>query len=200
MKYTLSFLGLLVAGLLHAQTSPYKWHFGVKADLNLTAFTGKGTISGYTTGFQAGVFAERVLNNRWSVQPELLFTQNNTKKGDDFMTYYITSGNPFAAPDIKLAYLSIPVLIKYNVTKAFSFLVGPQYGILLVDAESLLRKGDGKAFKSSEFSGNVGAQFNMGKVALYGRYNQGFSNINNIDNRYAWRSSHIQLGIAVKIQ
>jgi Outer membrane protein beta-barrel domain len=191
--------------LVNAQSNPnpYDWHFGLKADLNLTHIQGNGTASGYTTGFQAGGFAERVLDKTWSLQGELLFTQNNTKRAPlaDFLTYYNTSGNPFSAEDIKLGYISVPVLIKYNVTNAFSFLAGPQYSILLVDAESLLNPPrENKAFKTSEFSGNVGAQFNISKVALYGRYNFGLSNINNIDSRYAWHSSHIQLGIAVKIQ
>lgn len=199
MKYTLSFLGTLVIALVHAQTVVPGWHFGVKADVNFSTISGKGMASGYSVGGQAGGYAEYVINKDWSIQPEILFTQNNTKKGSDFMTYYNTDGNPFAAADIKLAYISVPVLLKYNINKSFSLLAGPQYGMLLVDAESLLRSGDGKAYKKSEISGNLGAQFNVGRVGLYGRYNIGISDINNIDNRYAWRSSHIQLGIAVKV-
>jgi Outer membrane protein beta-barrel domain len=206
MKYTLTCLSILTVILVNAQPnpSPYDWHFGLKADLNLSHIQGNGTASGYTSGFQAGGFAERVLDKTWSLQGELLFTQNNSKRSSiaDFETYYNTSANPFSAEDIKLAYISIPVLIKYNVTNAFSFLAGPQYSILLVDAESLLRPPhENTAFKTSEFSGNVGAQFNISKVALYGRYNFGLANINNIENsKYAWHSSHVQLGIAVKIQ
>ncbi|GAC1602457.1 MAG: porin family protein [Chitinophagaceae bacterium] len=199
MKYTLTFFGILVVTLLHAQTIVPGWHFGIKADLNFSTISGKGMTSGYTIGGQGGAYAEYIINKDWSVQPEILFTQNNTKKGADFLTYYNTDGNPFAATDIKLAYVSLPVLLKYNINKSFSILAGPQYGLLLVDAESLLSRGDGKAFKSSEISGNLGAQFNVGRVALYGRYNIGISDINNVDNRYSWRSSHLQLGIAVKI-
>jgi len=203
MKYTLTFLGILMVALLHAQTIVPGWHFGVKADINFSTINGKGMASGYTIGGQGGGYAEYIINRDWSVQPELLFTQNNTKiKQPDFSTYYNTAGNPFAATDVKLAYISVPVLLKYNINPSFSILAGPQYGMLLVDAESLLRSGDGKAFKKSEISGNLGAQFNVGKVALYGRYNIGISNIQNIpnDDRYSWRSSHLQLGIAVKIQ
>lgn len=202
MKYTLTFFGILMVALSYAQSNNLPtWHFGVKADLNLSNISGNGMASGFTPGGQIGGYAERTFNNKWSIQPELLFTQNNTKKGD-IATYYPDTYNPYAATDVKLAYISVPVMLKYNVTPAFSFLVGPQYGLLLVDAESLLRLQDNKAFKKSEFSANAGAQFNAGRVSIYGRYNQGISNIQNIpsDNRYTWRSSHIQLGVAVRLQ
>lgn len=201
MKYTLTVLGLCIVILLRAQTGNVpEWHYGVKADLNFSTLSGHGTANGYTLGAQGGVFVERAFNSKWSIQPEVLFTQSNTKRSSDFMTYYNTVGNPYSAEDIKLAYLSIPVMLKYNVNKAFSILAGPQYGFLLKDAESLLRSGDGKAFKTGEFSANLGGQFNAGIVSLYARYNVGISNINNIDTRYAWRSSHIQAGIAFRIQ
>ncbi|MEP6750769.1 MAG: porin family protein, partial [Bacteroidota bacterium] len=204
MKYTLTFFGLLMVALLHAQSNNLpQWHFGVKADFNLTNISGKGMASGYTAGVQGGVYAERTFNNKWSIQPELLLSQNNTKRSDDadFFTYYNDRGNPYAAKDVKLAYISIPVMLKYNVTPAFSFLAGPQYGLLIVDAESLITSNFNNSFKKSEFSANAGAQLNVGRVSIYGRYNQGFSNVQNIpnDNRYAWRSSHIQLGVAVRL-
>ena len=205
MKYALTCLGTLMVVLLHAQTEPPVttfWHFGLKADINYSSIEGNGMSSSYTAGFQAGVYAERVLNNKWSIQPELLFSQNNTKRADisTFTSFYNTSGNQFAAEDVKLAYISVPVLLKFTFNKYFQALAGPQYSVLVVDAESLERSGDGKAFKRSEFSGNAGAQLTLGSVSVYGRYNLGFSNINNIDNRYTWHSRHIQIGLAVKIK
>ena len=199
MKYKLTLLAILVTVVSRAQSGIPEWHYGLKADLNYTTINGKGLSSGYTMGAQGGIFVERSFNRTWSLQPELLFTQSNTTKANDFLTYYNTTGNPFAAKDIKLGYISLPVMVKYNINKSFSILAGPQYSLLLVDAESLLTAGDGKAFKKSEFSGNLGGQFNIGVVSIYGRYNLGINNINNIDNRYAWHSSHIQAGIAVKI-
>jgi len=200
MKYTLTCFALLLASFLHAQTKKnMEWRFGVKADLNFSNINGNGNASGYTSGAQAGVFAEKPLTQNLSFQPELLFTQSNSKKGADFMTFYNTEGNVFASDNIKLGYISVPLLFKYNVNKYLSVLAGPQYSQMLFDAESLLNDTKGLAFKRYEVSGNAGAQFNVGNVAIYGRYNLGLSNINAIDNRYAWHSRHIQLGIAVKI-
>jgi hypothetical protein len=71
---------------------------------------------------------------------------------------------------------------------------------MLFDAESLVDDNKGIAFKRYEISANAGLQFNIGGVALYGRYNQGLNNINAIDSRYAWHSRHVQVGIAFRIK
>ena len=91
-------------------------------------------------------------------------------------------------------------MFKYNMNKYLSILAGPQYSQMLFDAESLLDDNKGIAFKRYEVSGNAGVQFTLGSVSLYGRYNLGLSNINGIDDRYKWRSGHIQTGIAIRIK
>jgi len=203
MKYTISCLAIFFSVILHAQTkSDPDWHFGIKGDVNLSNINGNGMPGSYTTGFQFGGFAEKAFNNKWSVQPELLFSQNNTKVDvTNFLVYYTPpQGNVFAASNIKLGYISVPVMLKYNINKYFSVLAGPQYSQMLFDAESLLKDDKGIAFKRYEVSVNGGAQVNLGSVAIYARYNQGLTNINNIDSRYKWNSSHIQFGIAVKVK
>lgn len=183
-----------------AQTKDRPWHFGVKGDVNMSAISGNGMSGSYRSGFQGGVYAERALNKRWSIQPELLLTQSNYTRSEDFLVYYNDNiGNPFASKYINLTYISLPVMIKYNLNSYFSVLAGPQYSQLVYDAESLLTAGDGKAFKKQEFSGNIGAQATLGRLSFYARYNQGFSNINNIDGRYSWMSRHIQAGLAIRI-
>ncbi|MEO5592773.1 MAG: porin family protein [Chitinophagaceae bacterium] len=202
MKYTITCWALLVTVLLHAQTKPVDagWHFGIKGDVNFSNINGNGMANGYTSGFQFGGFAEKILNSKWSIQPELLFTQNNSKKGADFLTFYNTEGNVFASDNIKLGYISVPIMFKYNMNKYLSILAGPQYSQMLFDAESLLDDNKGIAFKRYEVSGNAGVQFTLGSVSLYGRYNLGLSNINGIDDRYKWHSGHIQTGIAIRIK
>ncbi|MEO5685400.1 MAG: porin family protein [Chitinophagaceae bacterium] len=200
MKYTITCWALLLVTLLHAQTTDTGWHFGVKTDLNFSIIKGNGMASSYTTGAQFGGFAEKMLGKKWSIQPELLFTQSNTKKGADFMTFYNTGGNVFASDNIKLGYISVPVMMKYKLNKYLSVLAGPQYSVMLFDAESLMDDNKGIAFKRYEMSANAGLQFNAGPVALYGRYNLGLSNINNIDDRYTWHSRHLQAGVALRIK
>lgn len=195
MKITMTATVMLMAMAVHAQ----QWHFGPKADIDFTHIQGKGMRSGFTAGFQAGAFTSITWNNKWGIQPELLFTQSNSRKADNFLVYYVNSGNVAANENIRLSYISIPVLVRYDISTMVTLLAGPQYSFRVFDNENL--RLDGKdAFKSGAFSANVGAQLNLSPVAIYARYNQGLSNINDIDDRYAWKASHIQVGIAVSIR
>jgi hypothetical protein len=78
-------------------------------------------------------------------------------------------------------------------------MAGPQYSYMFNTNEGLLKYGV-RSFNKSEISGVAGAQFNIGNLGLYARYSRGLSDINDIDDRYSWKSSHIQIGFAVKIK
>jgi hypothetical protein len=194
---TNKFLFFLLLLTSHAYSQ--EWHYGPKIDLNLTSMSGKGLQSVLTGGVQAGVFAQRVFNKQWSIQPELLYTGYQVKKASDFMTYYNLNGNTSAGSNIPRYGISIPVLVRYELTDEFSLLAGPQYSYLFFTNENLLRTGE-DAFKKSEFSFDAGGQYNTGNVSFSARFSKGISNVNNIDGRYPWRSNHIQIGIAVKIK
>jgi hypothetical protein len=208
MKVKLTIVALLFVTLASAQsttqpaTQPVeaaKFQWGVKANLNFTSIRGNGMDTKYGTGVEGGLFGTWNFSKDFSLQPELLVSQSNTTRSDDFMVYYVNSGKASGNTAIKLTTLNVPVLLKYNITKMFSVLAGPQYNFMLFDNEDLLR--DGKdAFTKGEFSGNVGAQFNVSSVSIYGRYNFGLSDINNVDDRYSWHSSHILIGVAVRLK
>ena len=195
MKSKIIFALLFSTTLCQAQ----QWHFGPTAGLNYSGVSGKGMKENFTPGWQAGVFAELQLNDQLGIQPELLFSWNAYKKADDFMTYYNNSGRSSADNDIKLGYVSVPLLLKYHVNKTFSILVGPQYNHKVYEDENLLKSGKA-AFKDYEVSANAGVQVNIGTVGLYGRYNWGLSNVNEVDDRYRWNSYHVQVGVALQIK
>jgi hypothetical protein len=195
MKYTLVCTALLLTVAANAQS----WHFGPKLDANYSTIKGKGIRNKYTAGFQIGGFAEYNFKKQWAIQPELLYTWSHYKKASDFLTYYNNSGRSAAGSNINLAYISLPVLLRYNLNNTLSFLAGPQASYLIYKDEDLL-KNDRQAFKNFELSANVGVQVNIENVGFYARFNKGLSDINDIDDRYSWKSSHIQVGIAVKIK
>lgn len=196
MKHLVAGAALLIAASAHAQ-SP--WHFGPKLDANYSIMKGNGIKNKYTSGFQAGGFAEYRFSKQWSIQPELLYNFSRYKKGDDFLTYYNNSGRSAAGTNINLAYVSVPLLLRFNFNKTLSFLAGPQYSYLIWDDENLIKE-DRQAFKNYELSANAGVQVNVDNVGFYARFNKGISNINDVDDRYTWRSTHIQVGIAVQIK
>jgi hypothetical protein len=197
MKYTMAAFALLLTITANAQTQ--KWHFGPKFDVNYSTIDGNGLKNKYSLGFQVGGFAEYNITKHWAIQPELLYTWSQYKKAGDFLTYYNNYGRTGAGENINLASVSVPLLVRYNFNKTFSILAGPQYSYLIYDDEDLL-KNDRQAFKNSEISANAGVQVNLEKVGFYARYNQGLSDINDIDERYTWKSSHIQVGMAVRIK
>ena len=45
----------------------------------------------------------------------------------------------------------------------------------------------------------AGLQLNLGTLRVYGRYNIGLTNLNDIDNKEQWKSQQIQVGIGFKI-
>jgi hypothetical protein len=195
MKYTLTGLIVLLCAMTQAQT----WHYGIKADLNLSNIVGTGMKSTFVAGGELGGFTSVSWNKKWALQAEVLASQEMTKRGYDFNTYYNQNGNAYSGENIKLVYLNVPILFRYNVVPQLSLVAGPQIGFLLNDDEDLLKYNQ-RAFKTYALSGNLGAEFNIQNVALYARYNLGINNINDVDNRYRWAAQHIQLGIAIKFR
>lgn len=194
MKFTMVCIALLFVITANAQT----WHFGPKLDANFSTIKGNGIRNKYSAGFQIGGFAEYNFNKHWAVQPELLFTWSQYKKASDFLTYYNNYGRSASGNNINLASVSVPILVRYNLNKTLSFLAGPQASYLIYDDEDLL-KNEKQAFKNYELSANVGVQVNIENVGFYARFNKGLTDINDIDDRYKWKSNHIQIGIAVRI-
>lgn len=194
MKYTMVCTALLFAIGANAQT----WRFGPKLDANFSTIKGNGIRNKYSAGFQIGGFAEYNVNKHWAIQPELLYTWSQYKKSSDFLTYYNNSGRSAAGNNINLASVSVPILVRYNLNKTISFLAGPQASYLIYDDEDLL-KNEKQAFKNYELSANAGVQVNIENVGFYARFNKGLTDINDVDDRYKWKSNHIQVGIAVRI-
>lgn len=195
MKYFIVCALLISATVSQAQ----QWHFGPKLNLQYSGIKGKGIKSSLSPGWQAGAFAEMQWNKQWGLQPELLFSWSRYKKADDFLTYYNNYGRSNASQNISIAYISVPVLLKYHFNNTLSFLAGPEYSYRVFIDENLL-KNNADAFKKYELSANAGVQVNIANVGFYARYNMGLSNINDIDDRYDWKSKHIQVGVAVAIK
>lgn len=196
MKHTILCAALLIT---ITTANAQKLHFGPKFDINYSSIDGDGLQSKYKPGFQVGGFLEWKLTSQWSIQPELLYNFSPYQKADDFLTYYNNSGRSAAGENVTEAYISVPVLLRFNLSKVLAVLAGPEYSYLIWDDEDLI-KDDRQAFKNSEFSANIGVQANIGDVGFYARFNKGLSNINNVDDRYQWKSNHVQVGVAVAIK
>lgn len=172
------------------------FRLGVKVGANMNKIEGQAFKDGFDLSYHAGGFAEIDFNKKWGIQPEVLWNQTSGRRSN-FNTLYASVANPGGAEKFKLNYLSIPVLLRYNVGRILSLNAGPQFSILLSDDKTLLQNGQ-SAFKSGDFAMVGGAQLNFDFLRVYGRYNIGLQNINDIDNKDKWTNQQIQFGIGLK--
>lgn len=168
MKKVLLSLAVL-AGAVSAAHAQEGIRFGVKAGGSLTTLSGKDVedISS-KFGFHAGAVANFGINDMFSVQPELLYSQKGAQDKDN------------SKVKLKLNYVDVPVLLRLNADGLF-FEAGPQVGFLLAakgtDGTNSLDIKEG--YKSVDFGYAAGLGYQMpdGGIGVGLRYNGGFANV-----------------------
>jgi hypothetical protein len=190
-------LSVLMACVLFAQAAMAQLHFGVKGGANLTKIEGKAFSDQFNTGYNLGAFAE-IGFGKLSIQPEVLFNQVKTTVDSSFKQVYQGAADFSSYKDIKLNYLSIPILLDYKLAPFLSLQAGPQFGILINQNKNLVENGK-NAFKSGDFSLLGGAQLNISKIRVTGRYFVGLSNVNDLGNQNKWKNQGWQLSVGFAI-
>lgn len=132
-----------------------------KAEIDGDSDTGDSKI-----GFLGGFYLTANVSEKVAVQPELMFSGMGSRDKD------LDLALPFN-------YLSIPVMLRYNLTENFNLLAGPQLGFLL---SAKLTYGDNsvdikESFKGSDFGAAFGLGADFGKFNAGARYYLGLSNI-----------------------
>ena len=103
--------------LLSNTVSAQKW--GIRAGVNFSDINSDGLDSDAKTGLYAGIYKEiPLVKSLLFIQPEVQYSQ------EGFST---------DADDVKLDYLTVPVLAKVYVAKLLSFETGPQFGFKVRD-------------------------------------------------------------------
>ena len=188
----------LITALFISQALLAQFHVGAKAGANIIKIDGKSFKDEFRYGYHAGGFMEIGLGGRVSLHPEVLFNQYSTTVDSNFSHIYQNVFNPAHQGDIKLNYLSIPLVLNYKLLGPVSLQAGPQFGILIDKNKSLLQNG-GNAFKSGDLSMVGGAQIKLSMLRITGRYVVGLSNINDIDNQDKWKSQGFQLSLGIAL-
>ena len=153
-----------------AQTPDLK--LGAKAGVNLANIT--NAEADMKTGFHVGVLAEIFINEKFSVQPELLYSSQGAKSKVEGIEYKSS-----------LDYINIPIMAKYYVMDGLSVQAGPQVGFL-VKAEDKISGGIASGtrdikdeLQSVDFGINLGAGYELPMGVFFdARYNLGLSKIN----------------------
>ncbi len=190
------FLSLFAAVLL-SQAIMAQFHLGVKAGANITKVDGKSFKDEFRYGYHLGGFAEIRLGNKLVLQPEVLFNQYATRLDSNYKNVYedVFDGNS----NIKLNYLSVPVLLNYKLIGNFiSLQAGPQFGVLIDQNKTLLQNG-GNAFKGGDLSMLAGVLVRVGPMRINGRYAIGLNNISDIADDDKWKNQGFQLSIGLAL-
>jgi len=187
----------LFAALLIAQAMMAQFHLGVKAGANIIKVDGKSFTDQFRYGYHLGGFAEVRLGNKFVLQPEVLWNQYSTKLDSSYKNVYqdVFDGNS----NIKLNYISIPIVLNYKLIGSFlSLQAGPQFGILIDQNKTLLQNG-GQAFKKGDFSMLGGVQFKVGPMRINGRYVVGLNNISDLADNDKWKSQGFQVSVGLAL-
>ncbi|MGC4102289.1 porin family protein [Ferruginibacter sp.] len=167
---------------------------GVKGGATMNKLTGQTFKENFSYGYHLGGFVTLGLGKKFAIQPEVLFNQVNVDTSDKFSSIYQFN----KLNSVQLKYLTIPILLNYNVGKLLSLQAGPQFGILMNKSNTFIQNGR-DAFKSGDFSMLGGVQLNISHFRLYGRYAVGLNNLNDIDDKDKWKSQSIQLGVGLTL-
>ena len=165
MKKILLIAVVTVLGLTNVNAQEIE--FGAKGGLNFASVTGDNTEDiDMVTSFNFGVLSEIPVSDKFSFQPELL---------------YSGQGYSFNENTIALSYLNLPLMGKYYITKGLSFEAGPQIGYLLSAENEDTDVKD--SFNGFDFGVNFGLGYKLDNGINFGaRYNLGLTDINNLDN------------------
>ncbi|MFC5683741.1 porin family protein [Flavobacterium sp. MAHUQ-51] len=123
--YIIGLLFGLIATTKAQEFGSQQSHVGIKGGYNLSSvsFDGDGETD-KRNGFHVGVYGESFLNDSFSIQPELLFSQQG---------YEITnSSGKFTQ---KLNYINLPLMFKAYPSQNFFLEVGPQIGVAITHKE-----------------------------------------------------------------
>lgn len=191
-------LSVLFALVFFTQAAMAQLHLGIKGGVNITKVQGVAFRDEFRYGYHLGGFAEIGLGGRLGIQPEVLFNQYQTRADSSFSNVYQNSLHISNYQDVKLNYLSIPLLLNYKLGSLLSLQLGPQYGILIDQSKNLLQNGKA-AFKNGDFSMVGGAQIHISKIRLQGRYFVGLNNISDINNQSKWNNQGFQLSLGLAL-
>ena len=187
------FAALFVSSALMAQ-----FHIGIKGGTNITKVDGASFKDKFNYGYHIGGFAEIGLGSKFGIQPEVLFNQYSTTLDSNYNHVYediFSSGQR----NVKLNYLSIPVLLNYKLIGSFlSIQAGPQFSVLMKQDKTLLQNG-GDAFKKGDFSMLGGVQLKLSAIRITGRYAIGLNDISDLDNKDKWKSQGFQVSLGLAL-
>ena len=185
MKKALLIISLTILTIINVK-SQEKTQFGVLGSVNFTSMTSNDLLNKeeYKTGFQIGVFVEIPFGEKFSLQPEILYSTQGVK-GIVPLYYDPIPGAPAPEPvfgEYKLDYIKIPVLAKIYLIKNFSLEIGPSFNFLINDEFKFISITNSDLAKRFEFGGVIGLSYKIkSRFIANAKYFSGFSDVSKSD-------------------
>ena len=157
----------LTLGLTSISVQAQTLHYGIKAGYNAAKIGGDVEHAKTLDAFHVGLLAEIELTDKFSIQPEVLYSAQGTK--------YNSSRKS------QIDYVNVPILAKYYLIDGLSIEAGPQIGFLTKSEDKL--RGTTVDYKEItkdiDFSLPVGLAYRCSiNIFASVRYNFGLSNFN----------------------
>lgn len=206
-KMVFTAVAVLVFGLTNAQdavkaTSDVK--FGAKGGINLANIVGDDAGDANTlVGFNAGFFVEIPVTDKLTIQSEILYSAQGSKSEGPL----VIDGSLYdVKATMKLNYINIPVMFKYNVVEKFSLEAGPYVGFLTTAKMKVDVDGYGSAtedmkdlVKSTDFGIALGMNYEFSDVIFANvRYQGGLTQIGDTGEGDNIKNSVFQLGLGFR--
>jgi len=161
-----------------------KFNFGIKEGINYSSLNNinDNSYKKSKTGINFGLLAEISLSDKFSIQPEILYSTQGVKTDMYLNTLAYPGPGPIYQPSTEKGkyifnYIQIPVLAKVYLIKNLSFEIGPSFNLLTKSEQKSKSQTYRKIGKDFEFSGALGLSYKLNKtIFVSSRFFKGFSN------------------------
>ncbi|MFW0718578.1 porin family protein [Pedobacter sp. N23S346] len=143
-----------------------KLEFGIKAGGNYSNFDGANFATDPLAGFHGGATVAFKVTDNFLIQQEFLFSMQGAK---------VLAG-PLGAQEIKLSYLSVPILLKYRTNFGLFVEAGPQVGLKLKEEVTGFQDIDFAKKIDFGVAGGIGFQSKIG-LGIGARYLYGIEKV-----------------------
>ena len=209
MKKVFLGLGVVLGTMAFAQTTNNGndgIRFGIKGGGNLSTITeGNFSDTQHKFGFNGGLFMNVPMTEKFNFQPEVIYNYMGAKSTADLQD------GTSVKHETNLGYISVPLMVQFNVTPQFYVEAGPEFSYL-VNANSKLKNGnqtitdnwDSKTLddlKRFNAGGAIGLGYRItNNWGINARYTTGFTKIGKTDTPVGRvfndsRNENIQLGL-----
>jgi len=143
-----------------------KLEFGLKAGVNVSNFTDASFPTDPLIGFHGGATVAFRITNNFLIQEDFLFSMQGAK----------IKGGSLDVQDLKLYYVTVPILLKYRTNSGFFIEAGAQAGMKV--KEEVAGESNTNSFKKVDVAavGGIGYQSKIG-LGIGARYVYGLSKV-----------------------